>query len=199
MIEYFDGTAASDKIADWCCQVEKMEAQAYGDGNNRKSSLLQALCHRNGEGFIFAVEDGNVIGTADFWEVENVLYAGITFDEIPEENLPLEFIIERSASPATQTGLWYLASFIIVPEYRSKSPGASPIYRKLCQLMWKRILAGSKRFPIKFLGVVSSESGRRMMSGWEMREITTRTKKDRCEAVYPNAEHVEAIIEKYQS
>jgi hypothetical protein len=198
MIEIFDGSASANKIANWCAQVCVMEKQAYGEGNNRSADLLISLCEKSPEGFLFAVENERVIGTADFWELHNTLYSGIMFDLIPEESLPLDLVLSHlNTHEIKPTGLWYLASFIILPEHRSKKPGFSPVYRILCQKMWSSIIAATTAYPIKLIGVVSSESGRNMMSGWSMQKIPTNAKKDRCEAVYKSAECLQNIRAKY--
>lgn len=197
MVEYLNGELPFDRLLNFCRQVEALEIQSYGEGNNRSSELLFELCRRNSASFLFAVDAEEVVGTADFWEVSRELYSGIMCDSIPEEHLPVDLIVGQDGDGPDSTGLWYLASFIIAPRYRSSVRGDSPVYRSIARRIWEGLRARSQAYPIKFLGVVSSESGRKMMEGWHMTTLETQTRKDRCEGLYQDPHQIDSILNKY--
>lgn len=103
--------------------LHELEAAAYGESNCRTAQSLETLHRRWGKGFTVLWDKETmplrIKAVADVWCLEPHHFQALCNGEMREESLSAIFHV-RTPSKQDAKQCWYIASMIVVPEYRGR-------------------------------------------------------------------------------
>lgn len=144
------------KIVETVCDWERIE---YGDGNHRTPDSFFICIQKNDTGFFCAIEDGQLLGYADVWQLHAPFYESLASGVCAEEEIAPDHIlrIENEGS-----GCWYIGSIITRPALRQeREMKAALVFSKICDEISNHF-EDTKR-PSRILGVGSTVFGNKLL------------------------------------
>ena len=145
----------------YLCTICEWERLAYGEGFHRTPDVLHACADKNNTGFFLLIENEELIGYIDIWQLASAYYADLRLGNIYEESLCSDFIRSSDDVP---TYMWYIGSLIVSPKLRKESPAKSSLVFASLWNALPRFIKARAEFPSHLLGVGSSSFGQKLMT-----------------------------------
>ena len=150
-------------IVEALCNMERIE---YGEGCYRLPEVFLGMIGKNDTGLICAIEDGQLLGYADVWQLKPRFYNEMLYGVKSEEEICSEYVLSNEDEG---TGYWYVGSVITDSTFRrihtvKAAHTFSEIFKQVYQML------NSVKVPAKIMGVGSTDFGRKLLArhGFEL-------------------------------
>lgn len=144
-------------IVETLCNMERIE---YGEGCYRLPEVFIEMIAKNDAGLICAIEDGQLLGYADVWQLKSRFYNELLYGIKAEEEICTDYVLSKTDEG---TGYWYVGSVITDSTFRQihtvkAAHTFSEIFKQVYQIL------NNVKVPAKIMGVGSTDFGRKLLA-----------------------------------